>query len=80
MRPFCSIPADRLLLESAVAIAFPDAFPITDGHTLVVPRKHVESIYELGPRKQADVWMFVGNIRQLLIDKQLTAVFWTICQ
>jgi diadenosine tetraphosphate (Ap4A) HIT family hydrolase len=28
-------------------IASPDAYPVADGYTLINPRKHVGSIYEL---------------------------------
>ena len=35
----------RVWIENEHAIAVPDAFPVADGHTLVVPRKHVMTIY-----------------------------------
>ena len=29
------------------AIAFPDGFPVSDGHTLIVPRRHLSSLWDL---------------------------------
>ena len=67
--PFCSIPADRVLVESPTVAAFFDTFPITDGHTLVVPRKHVSSIYELSAPEQSELWEVVAKVRALLIER-----------
>lgn len=61
--PFCDIPPDRLLHTSTHTRAFRDAYPVTDGHTLVVPKRHVASLFELDPGEQADVWSLVGKVR-----------------
>ena len=45
--PFCSLEVTRKWTENEQAIAVPDAHSVTDGPKLVVPRKHVSSIYEL---------------------------------
>jgi diadenosine tetraphosphate (Ap4A) HIT family hydrolase len=64
---FCSLKASRKWIENGHAIAFLDAYPITDGHTLVVPRKHVASIYELSTDEQSAVWNLVAEVRQRLL-------------
>jgi diadenosine tetraphosphate (Ap4A) HIT family hydrolase len=61
--PFCLIERDRISLETGDAIAFPDTFPVSSGHTLVVPRRHVASLYELSPSEQSEVWNLVYEIR-----------------
>ena len=65
--PFCSLDSTRRWIETEHAIAFADAFPVTEGHTLVIPRKHVGSIYELGIDEQAAVWALVAEIRERLL-------------
>jgi diadenosine tetraphosphate (Ap4A) HIT family hydrolase len=45
--PFCALPADRVLDGNAHALAVADAFPVSAGHTLVVPRRHVADFFEL---------------------------------
>lgn len=67
--PFCSVDRGRILLESEHALAFPDGFPIADGHTLVMPRRHVTSVYELTAPEQADAWALVGKVRDLLASE-----------
>lgn len=61
--PFCSVPPDRLLRTNLHAQAFRDAYPATDGHTLVVPARHVTSIYDLPAEEQAELWALVGEVR-----------------
>jgi hypothetical protein len=65
--PFCSLDPSRKWLGNENAIAFADAYPITDGHTLVVPRRHVSSIYELTGEQQSAVWDLVSEVRQRLM-------------
>jgi len=59
----------RKWIENEHAIAFADAFPVTDGHTLVIPRRHVSSIYELSAEEQSAVWDLVAEVRHVLLDR-----------
>jgi diadenosine tetraphosphate (Ap4A) HIT family hydrolase len=64
--PFCRLDAARIYAENDVAIATPDAFPIGQGHTLVVPRRHVASIFDLTDEEQATIWRLVAKVRAKL--------------
>ncbi len=44
-------------------MAFLDGFPITPGHTLVIPKRHVASLFELSEDEQAAVWRLVVQMR-----------------
>ncbi len=35
------------MVENALALAFRDAFPVTEGHSLVIPRRHVVDYFGL---------------------------------
>jgi diadenosine tetraphosphate (Ap4A) HIT family hydrolase len=67
--PFCSLEPSRKWAEEEHAIAVPDAYPVTNGHTLVVPRRHVSSIYELTADEQSAVWSFVAEVRKRLLNE-----------
>jgi histidine triad (HIT) family protein len=49
--PFCEIVAGRqpahVVLDDDVTLAFLDARPLFAGHTLLVPREHIETLGEL---------------------------------
>ena len=44
--PFCAIPADHIVAANALAFAIRDAYPVSQGHTLVIPRRHLSSFFE----------------------------------
>jgi len=56
---FCQIVANQapanVVLESSLVIAFLDIRPANAGHTLIVPRRHVESFTELTSAEVAEV-------------------------
>ena len=46
--PFCDrIASSESMAANDIAVAFPDGFPVSDGHTLIVPRRHVTSPWDL---------------------------------
>jgi diadenosine tetraphosphate (Ap4A) HIT family hydrolase len=44
--PFCTLPADRIVASNALALVIRDGFPVSPGHTLVIPKRHVGSFFE----------------------------------
>jgi len=66
--PFCRIPAHAEVAGSEHGIALVDAFPITPGHTLVVPRIHVASLFQLPPEVQCDLWLLVTRVRSVMAE------------
>ena len=61
--PFCNAAPSSRWLESESAVALWDGYPISEGHTLVVPRLHVASLFDLPPAEIAAVWAFVSRVR-----------------
>ncbi len=57
---FCKIVAGKILsrkiIESEKSIAFLDAFPLTKGHTLVIPKKHYKQIQEMNKEDNVDLF------------------------
>lgn len=49
------VPA-RKVYEDELAVAFLDAFPLARGHTLVVPRAHVERVEDLSDQQAKAVF------------------------
>jgi diadenosine tetraphosphate (Ap4A) HIT family hydrolase len=52
-----------------VGLAFFDGYPITEGHALIIPRRHVASLFDLGPGEQSALWMLVSEVREELKAK-----------
>ena len=66
---FCDLPQERVLLETETTLAFFDAYPVTEGHALVIPKRHVTSIFELTSEELATLWAQVATVRTLLAEK-----------
>jgi len=62
--PFCDLlDAGRTLAERPLAAAVADAFPLSPGHVLVVPRRHEADVFALTPEELADMLALVGDMR-----------------
>jgi diadenosine tetraphosphate (Ap4A) HIT family hydrolase len=61
--PFCNLPRDRIVFESELGLAFRDGYQVSQGHTLIVPRRHVESFFDTTPDEQAELLHLVGIAR-----------------
>ena len=44
---FCEIPKDRVIAENELAYAILDAFPVTEHHTLIIPKRHISDYFSL---------------------------------
>jgi diadenosine tetraphosphate (Ap4A) HIT family hydrolase len=64
--PFCGIASHLIVAESKHAIAIADLYPVSEGHTLVLPRAHRESLYAHSAEVQQDVWELVRSVRGTL--------------
>ena len=66
--PFCNIDESRILLKNDFAVALNDGFPVAEGHALVVPQRHVRSLFDLPDAELANVWKLVSHVRRKLLD------------
>ncbi len=44
---FCHLPKSDILLENDLAVAFFDHFPVSKGHTLIIPKRHCKTYFDL---------------------------------
>ncbi|MEM7555755.1 MAG: bifunctional class I SAM-dependent methyltransferase/HIT family protein [Cyanobacteria bacterium P01_A01_bin.84] len=55
-----------LLTESATAYAILDGYPVSKGHTLVIPKRHVSNYFELPFKEQSACWLMVNKVQEIL--------------
>lgn len=68
--PFCTLATDLHTWASPLTVAIRDRFPVSPGHTLVIPRRHVETYFAATSDQQADLWRAVAEIKRAL-DEEL---------
>lgn len=44
---FCNVGEERLIAENGLAFAIRDGFPVTELHSLIIPKRHVSDYFEL---------------------------------
>lgn len=64
--PFCALPAARIVASNDLAMAIRDGFPISPGHTLIIPRRHVASIADATPDELRALWALLAEARRSL--------------
>jgi diadenosine tetraphosphate (Ap4A) HIT family hydrolase len=45
--PFCTLPSERIVEENQYALWIYDGFPVSQGHSLIIPKRHVGSFFEI---------------------------------
>ena len=44
---FCTLSAERIVLANEFAVVIRDSFPVSPGHTLIIPKRHVVSFFDI---------------------------------
>ncbi len=66
--PFCHLPGDRIMAANACALVVADAFPVAVGHSLVIPKRHVESFCDLTLSEVQAVFELLPATRRRLVE------------
>ena len=62
--PFCD--HSHSFLESSLALARLDKYPVSPGHTLVTTKRHISSYFEASLEEVRGLWQLVGEVKQYL--------------
>jgi len=73
--PFCNPPVDRVWLANDHAMALWDNFPCTAGHTLIVPRRHLASLFDATEEERRAMWDLVEKARNRLKETHSPSAF-----
>ena len=50
--PFCNLPTVRIVGENEHAFWIRDSFPVSPGHSLVIPKRHIASFFDATPQER----------------------------
>ena len=62
--PFCTPDPGRVFFEGTHVYALWDAYPVSDGHALIVPRRHVGSWFDATSEEQAELHQAISLVRE----------------
>lgn len=67
--PFCELPKERIILSNSLGMVIRDGYPISPGHTLVIPQRHIGSFFDLKPEERDSLFLLLEESKRGL-DKE----------
>lgn len=71
--PFCEIEkkidTDRIIYQDDTWVAIYDNYPVSQGHVLLIPKRHVKTFFELNIVELESVGLTIGIIKMILDKK-----------
>ena len=61
--PFCDLAPERIRFADAWGLVFRDGFPVSPGHTLIIPRRHVGSFFLLDREERSALLALLDRAR-----------------
>ena len=64
---FCEIIKNKeFRFENSLAVAFDDGMPVSQGHTLIIPKRHCKDYFELTPEEMKAVFELSETVKEYL--------------
>ncbi|MEI6601436.1 MAG: HIT family protein [Comamonadaceae bacterium] len=63
---FCTLPPSRVIDSSSHGLVIRDAYPISAGHTLIIPRRHTGSFFDLSAEERTDLLSLLDRAKAVL--------------
>lgn len=63
---FCEIDSQ---LEGALVYARLDKFPVSEGHSLIIPKRHVETWFEMSQAERQEAFELIDKLKAMLDEK-----------
>jgi len=80
---FCKMVAGQIpvtkIYEDEVVLSFLDIGPISDGHTLVIPKQHFEGLHDCPPQLLSQVVSRLGKIAKAIITAMYSDGYNLLC-
>jgi diadenosine tetraphosphate (Ap4A) HIT family hydrolase len=67
--PFCTLPDERIIDSNEFGMTIRDGFPISPGHTLVIPKRHIGSWFEITSDEQLALLDLLAKAKTVLQDE-----------
>jgi len=80
---FCKMVAGQIpitkIYEDDIVLSFLDIGPISDGHTLVIPKQHFEKLHECPPELLGEICSRLGRIAKAVADAMNAEGYNVLC-
>lgn len=66
---FCHLPDGRIVDSSALALVIRDAYPVSPGHTLIIPKRHIGSFFEATSEERQELLALLDQAQLKLLEE-----------
>ena len=74
--PFCNLSEKEVVIfDDNYFVALFDPFPVSPGHTTIVPKRHVVNISDLNKNEWNDLWDVIGKCILFIEKTNLKAIY-----
>ena len=77
--PFCDVAkhdvTKRIINENGLAFVIRDSFPVAEGHTLIIPKRHVASFFEITNEERQALLDLLDQAKKDLDQKLIPAAY-----
>lgn len=63
--PFCTLPQERIIKSNDSGIVILDGFPVSPGHILIIPRRHIASFFDLTDDERNNLMLLLEEAKNL---------------
>ncbi len=67
--PFCTPDPDQVFLQTDLILGLWDKYPVSPGHALLIPRRHVADWFEATPKEQQALTEALSTARTAIQEK-----------
>jgi diadenosine tetraphosphate (Ap4A) HIT family hydrolase len=64
--PFCTLPPEQIIDSDDLALVIRDGYPVSPGHTLVIPKRHIDSWFEITQAEQQALLDLLAKAKKVL--------------
>jgi diadenosine tetraphosphate (Ap4A) HIT family hydrolase len=64
--PFCHRDPARVLAEDELTVIYKDGFPVSPGHTVILPKRHVATLFEATEEEQQALLKALNRAKVIL--------------
>lgn len=68
--PFCNPDITRIILANHHAVAINDGYPVSPGHSLIIPKRHIASFFEANREEQSALLDLISEMQELLVKER----------
>ena len=66
---YCTLPSARVIDEHATTIAVRDGYPVSPGNTLLMPKRHTGSFFDLSEQQRGELLVLLDRAKLVLDEK-----------